>query len=729
MTNEFIESLNSNQREAVLAINGPVRIIAGAGSGKTLVIINKIAYLIRYSNLEPRRICAVTFTNKATNEMKKRIVDLIGDSGQRCMIATYHALCVRILREDIIHLNYDRQFNIIDMADQESILRNIYKTFNVKYDAQEAKKVKNFISNWKNNFISPLNVKVIAVGDEKRWADVCQLYENRLREINSVDFNDLILLTHKLFKNNLEVLQKWQKRFDYFLVDEFQDTNELQFDIIKWLVGDNHNITVVGDPDQTIYSWRGAKIDLILNFDKYFSSTQTIVLDQNYRSTQNILSLSNKLIEHSKKRIKKNLFTVQATGQLPILYHGINSSDESDFIARKIKDLIKTEDHHYNDFLILYRSNYLSRDLEISLADYGISYLIFGSFKFYERKEIKDALAFLKIIINNDPLAIERVLSLTPQIGPKAIEQIMQILKEQQITFTTLLTEKFALLSVILQHSLIKLQAAFLTALVKLPTVKTVESLLTLLLDKTGYLKRLRDNFEEEREENILELIASVTKFDNQNNNLNGVELLSEFLHLISLQTDSDSDNLTDNTVSLMTIHNAKGLEKKVVFIVGLNEGIFPTTQAIKGGYELIEEERRALYVAITRTKELLFLSYADGYSFVTGNERFESRFIKELNDDFYEKVNSERLLMKEKPSNIFHNNHNDKQARTIFNLNKNVEISFKPNPWKVDDIVSHELFGIGVIVKIITQNVQIVFSSPFNVKIISADSQAIKKL
>ncbi|WP_338955383.1 ATP-dependent helicase [Spiroplasma endosymbiont of Polydrusus cervinus] len=729
MTNEFIESLNPNQREAVLAISGPVRIIAGAGTGKTGVIINKIAYLIRYANLEPRRICAVTFTNKATNEMKERIVDLIGDSGQRCMIATYHALCVRILREDIIHLNYDRQFNIIDMADQESILRNIYKILNIKYDAQEAKKVKNFISNWKNDFISPMNAKVTAVGDEKRWAAVYQLYENRLREINSVDFNDLILLMHKLFKNNLEVLQKWQKRFDYFLVDEFQDTNELQFDIIKWLIGDNHNITVVGDPDQTIYSWRGAKIDLILNFDKYFSPTQTIVLDQNYRSTQNILSLANKLIEHSKKRIKKDLFTVQATGQLPILYHGINSSDESDFIARKIKDLIKTEDYRYNDVLILYRANYLSRDLEIALADYGVSYLIFGAFKFYERKEIKDALAFLKIIINNDPLAIERALSLTPKIGPKAIEQIMQILKEQKITFTTLLTEQFALLPVTFQHSLSKLQVAFLNALAELPTVKTVGSLLTLLLDKTGYLQRLRDNFEEEREENILELIASVTKFDNQNKNLNGVELLSKFLQLVSLQTDSDSDNLTDNAVSLMTIHNSKGLEKKVVFIVGLNEGIFPTMQAIKGGHEPLEEERRALYVAITRTKELLFLSYADGYSFVTGNERFESRFIKELNDDFYEKVNSEWLLMKVKPSPIFHNNHNDKQARTTFHLNKNVEPSFKTNRWKVDDTVNHELFGIGFVIKIIAQNVQIVFPSPFNVKIISADSQAIKKV
>ncbi|APE74270.1 ATP-dependent helicase [Spiroplasma citri] len=729
MFNEFIENLNPNQREAVLAITGPVRIIAGAGSGKTRIITNKIAYLIKYANLQPWRICAVTFTNKATNEMKTRIVDMIGNSGQRCLIATYHALCVRILREDIIHLNYDRQFNIIDMADQDSIIRNIYKTLPVKYDAQEAKMVKNFISKWKNDFISPNSAKQLASGDEVRWAEIYDVYEKRLREINSVDFNDLILLTYKLFKNNVEVLKKWQNRFDYFLVDEFQDTNELQFDIIKWLVGDNHNITVVGDPDQTIYSWRGAKINLILNFDKYFPHTQTIILNENYRSTQNILSLANNLIIHNKNRIEKDLFTIKASGQLPILYHGANSSDESDFVAHKIKTLMKEENYNYNDILILYRANYLSRDLEGALADYGLSYRIFGAFKFYERKEIKDALAFLKIIMNNDPLAIERILLLTPKIGPKAFEQIMQILKEQQIMFTTLLEQNFDLLPLNLQHSLNKLREAIVIALGQLPTAKSIESLLVLLLDKTGYLQRLRDNFEEEREENILELIASVVKFDKQNKYLEGTELLNEYLQLISLQTDSDSDDLTDNTISLMTIHNAKGLEKKVVFIVGLNEGIFPTTQAIKMETEQLEEERRALYVAITRAKELLFISYADGYSYITGNERFESRFIKELNGDFYEKVNSERLFSKPKSITISFHNQSEKQSRTTFHLNKNLESSFKSNPWKVNDTVSHELFGIGVVVKIIAQNVQIAFPSPYNIKIISADSQAIKKV
>ncbi|WP_342256763.1 ATP-dependent helicase [Spiroplasma endosymbiont of Poecilobothrus nobilitatus] len=731
MVNEFIESLNPNQREAVLIITGPVRIIAGAGSGKTRVITNKIAYLIKYANLQPWRICAVTFTNKATNEIKTIIVDMIGNSGQRCMIATYHALCVRILREDIIHLNYDRHFNIIDMADQDGIIRNIYKTLLVKYDAQEAKMVKNFISKWKNDFISPNSAKASANGDEVRWAEVYDTYEKRLREIKSVDFNDLILLTYKLFKNNGEVLKKWQNRFDYFLVDEFQDTNELQFDIIKWLVGDNHNITIVGDPDQTIYSWRGAKINLILNFDKYFPHTQTIFLNENYRSTQSILSLANNLIIHNKNRIEKDLFTIKVLGQLPILYHGANSSDESDFIARKIKTLIKEENYAYNDILILYRSNYLSRDLEVALADYGLSYRIFGAFKFYERKEIKDALAFLKIIMNNDPLAIERILLLTPKIGPKSFEQIMQILKEQQIMFTTLLDQHFDLLPLNLQHSLNKVREAIVLALAQLPTAKSIESLLVLLLDKTGYLKRLRDNYEEEREENILELIASVVKFDQQNKELEGTELLSEYLQLISLQTDSDSDsdNLTDNTISLMTIHNAKGLEKKVVFIVGLNEGIFPTTQAIKMGTEQLEEERRTLYVAITRAEELLFISYADGYSYITGNERFESRFIKELDSDFYEKVNSERLFSKPKSITISYSNQSEKQSRAAFNLKKNIESSFKTNPWKVNDAVSHELFGIGVVVKIIAQNIQIVFPSPYNVKIISEDSQAIKKV
>ncbi len=729
MGNEFIEHLNPNQREAVLAIKGPVRIIAGAGSGKTRVIINKIAYLIKYANLEPWRICAVTFTNKAANEMKERIVDLIGVNGKRCMISTYHALCVRILREDIVALNYERDFNIIDMADQDSILRNIYKTFNAKYDAQEGRMVKSYISNQKNDFISPASAKSNAVGAEKRWAEVYAYYEERLKELKSLDFNDLILLTYKLLKHHPEVLEKWQNRFDYFLVDEFQDTNELQFDIIKWLVGAAHNITVVGDPEQTIYSWRGAKVRLILNLEQYFPGTETIILNENYRSSQSILSLANNLIVNNKDRIAKDLFTNQALGQLPILYHAVNSADESDFVARKIKDLIKQESYDYKDILILYRANYLSHDLEIALADYGISYRIFGSFKFYERKEIKDALAFLKVIMNNDQLAVERVLLLTPKIGPKAFEQIMTVLKEQELSFTVLLEQHFNLLSTSLQHNLSDLRTAILAALTELPKTKTIENLLMLLLNKTGYQQRLHDNFEEEREENILELIASVAKFDQQNNNLTGVELLSEYLKLFSLQTYSDSDNLTDNTVSLMTIHSAKGLEKKVVFIVGLNEGIFPTSQAIKMGHDQIEEERRTLYVAITRAKELLFLSHPEGYSYITGNERFPSRFIKELDSDFHQKVTSELIFSKPKSFSGRDGVKTSGETTTSFHLNKNLEPSFQPNMWKVNDSVSHDLFGIGVVVKIIAQNVQIVFPSPYNVKIISADSQAIKKI
>ncbi|MBH8622384.1 ATP-dependent helicase [Spiroplasma sp. hyd1] len=728
MGNEFIEHLNPNQREAVLAINGPVRIIAGAGSGKTRVIINKIAYLIKYADLQPWRICAVTFTNKAANEMKERIVDLIGVNGKRCMISTYHALCVRILREDIVALNYERNFNIIDMADQDSILRNIYKTFNAKYDAQESRMVKNYISNQKNDFISPASAKDNAIGDEKRWAEVYGHYETRLKELNSLDFNDLILLTYKLFKHHPEVLEKWQNRFDYFLVDEFQDTNEIQFDIIKWLVGDAHNIMVVGDPDQTIYSWRGAKVRLILNLEQYFPGTETIILNENYRSSQSILSLANNLIANNKDRIEKDLFTNQTLGQLPILYHAVNSADESDFVARKVKELIKQESYDYKDVLILYRANYLSRDLEVALADYGISYRIFGAFKFYERKEIKDALAFLKIIMNNDQLAVERVLLLTPKIGSKAFEQIITVLKERELTFTALLEHHFDLLPTSLQHNLAALRTAMLAALTELPKTATIENLVILLLNKTGYQQRLRDNFEEEREENILELINSIKKFDQQNDNLTGVELLSEYLQLVSLQTDSDSDNLTDNTVSLMTIHNAKGLEKKIVFIVGLNEGIFPSSQAIKIGHDQIEEERRTLYVAITRAQEMLFLSHPEGYSYITGNERFPSRFIKELDSDFHQKVNSELIFSKPKP---FSNRDGMKSSgeTTVFHLNKNVEPSFKPNLWKVNDTVSHDLFGIGVVVKIIAQNVQIVFPDPYKVKIISADSQAIKKV
>ncbi|AHF57450.1 ATP-dependent helicase [Spiroplasma eriocheiris] len=732
MLNEFIKDLNPNQREAVLAINGPVRVIAGAGSGKTRVIINKIAYLVRYGNHKPWRICALTFTNKAANEMKNRIVDLIGQEGRKTWISTYHALCVRILREDIETLGYPRSFNIIDTTDQDQIIRTIYKSANLKYDAQESRVVKSQISSWKNDFYSPSQVIDGAYenSDKKRWGYVYKEYEKRLKELNSLDFNDLILFTHRLFSYHKDILAKWQDRFDYLLVDEFQDTNDLQFDIIKWLSETKQNITVVGDPDQTIYSWRGAKIRLILNFEHYFKETQTIILDENYRSSQNILSLANDLIVNNTNRIKKELFTSKELGVKPILYHASSSLDESDFIASKIIQLVKKEDYHYQDILILYRANYLSRDIEGSLADYGISYRIYGAFKFYERKEIKDALALLKLVVNNEELALDRVLLFTPKIGPKAVEQVKAILKEHQVTFSQLLLEHFDLLPNSLKNNLTALSEAIFSVNSLLQDTQSVKIVIETLLEKSGYLKRLEDNLETERVENIKELIDGIAKFDFQNADLQGLELVNEYLQLISLQTDHDNDEINDDSVSLMTIHNAKGLENKVVFIVGLNEGIFPSIQAIKSGESELEEERRTLYVAITRARELLFISYADGYSYVTGNERFPSRFVKELNPDFLETIESDLLGTTVKYKSNYSLDGEWENSLSNFSNNA-LNTSSQPSHenWSIDDSVSHEIFGIGVVVKKIGANIQVIFPSPIGSKIISADSKAIKKV
>ncbi|AHF60759.1 hypothetical protein P344_01855 [Spiroplasma mirum ATCC 29335] len=732
MLNEFIKDLNPNQREAVLAINGPVRVIAGAGSGKTRVIINKIAYLVRYGNHKPWRICALTFTNKAANEMKNRIVNLIGQEGRKTWISTYHALCVRILREDIETLGYPRSFKIIDTTDQDQIIRAIYKSANLKYDAQESWMVKSQISSWKNDFYSPSQVIDGAYenSDKKRWGYVYKEYEKRLKELNSLDFNDLILFTHRLFSYHKDILAKWQDRFDYLLVDEFQDTNDLQFDIIKWLSETKKNITVVGDPDQTIYSWRGAKIRLILNFEHYFKETQTIILDENYRSSQNILSLANDLIVNNANRIKKELFTSKELGVKPILYHASSSLDESDFVASKINQLVKKENYHYQDILILYRANYLSRDIEGSLADYGISYRIYGAFKFYERKEIKDALALLKLVVNNEELSLDRVLLFTPKIGPKAVEQVKAILKEHQLSFNQLLLDHFDLLPNSLKNNLTALSEAIFDANSLLQDTQSVKIVIETLLEKSGYLKRLQDNLETERVENIKELIDGIAKFDFQNSDLQGLELVNEYLQLISLQTDHDNDEINDDSVSLMTIHNAKGLEKKVVFIVGLNEGIFPSIQAIKSGESELEEERRTLYVAITRAKELLFISYADGYSYVTGNERFPSRFVKELNPDFLEIIESDLLGTTVKyKSNYSLDSEWENSLNNFSNKALNTRSQSAQENWSIDDGVSHEIFGIGVVVKKIGSNIQVIFPSPIGSKIISADSKAIKKV
>ncbi|AGM24810.1 ATP-dependent helicase [Spiroplasma chrysopicola] len=734
MLNEFITNLNPNQREAVLAIKGPVRIIAGAGSGKTRVIINKIAYLIKYGNLKPWRICAVTFTNKAANEMKERIIDLIGSDGKQCSISTYHALCVRILREDIDTLGYNRNFNIIDNQDQDSIFRIIYKKMDYKYDNNEAKLLKSALSNWKNDFISPASASANNSDNPnaRRWAHVYKLYQERLLELNSLDFNDLILLTYQLFRDHLTVLAKWQGRFDYFLVDEFQDTNDLQFSIIKWLTGEQQNITVVGDPDQTIYSWRGAKISLILNFDREFKNTETVILDQNYRSSQNILNLANSLIENNPNRIKKELFTANQSGIKPILYHGHSGGDEAEFVAGKIHTLVKNEEVRYQDILILYRANYLSRDIEGALADYGISYHIYGAFKFYERKEIKDALSFLRLLVNNDPLALQRVLLLFPKVGEKTIEHFFELIATEHLTGSDLLINHHELLGTGLANKLEPLKKALIAGQKALQEEKTIGEVLEQLLKESGYLQLLKDNFEEERVENIKELFNSIKKFDQQNSDLNGIDLVNEYLQLMALQTDNDNNLVSEDAVALMTIHNAKGLEKKVVFIIGLNEGIFPSAQAIRGGASQMEEERRTFYVAITRAKEQLFISYADGFSYITNNERFPSRFIKELNENYFDLIETEHTKPESKYIDKFQNFKKDwRISLEDFGSQKylkNKETDAVKNQWKINDTVNHELFGTGVVVKIIAQNIQIVFPSPIGSKIISADSKAITK-
>lgn len=717
---ELIQQLNDEQRQALLSVQGPVRIIAGAGSGKTRVIINKIAYLIKYAHIASSRICALTFTNKAANEMKERIVELIGEQGQKAWISTYHALCVRILREDIVQFDYPKTFNILDGVDQDSLLKNIYKEHNYKYDASEIRIVKSKIGGWKNDFVQPSEAIDTSYNEEqRRWAYIYKYYQKRLNDDKNLDFNDLILFVYRLFTEFTTVLEKWQARFDYVLVDEFQDTNDLQFSIVKMLVKNHNNITAVGDPDQTIYSWRGAKVNLILNFHKYFPDTLTVILHRNYRSTQNILSVANTLIANNKARIKKDLISENSLGTLPKIFHATNTQREAGFIAKKIKELINISNYNYDDFLILYRANYLSRDLEQAFVEHSVSYQLIGAFRFFERKEIKDVIALLKMIAFGEQISLLRVLIFLPKIGPKTIEYLQNIASEKKTTILDVILHHHTDLQTSVNNNTKIVRDIFDYVKVHLDTITDVSEFAKAIVDITNYYKNLLDHFEEDRADNILELYNHMKVFSGKNTELSGSDLLVNFLQEITLFAATD-DQANKNSVALMTIHNAKGLEKKVVFVVGLNDGILPTIQSIMASEEQIEEERRTFYVAITRAKELLFITYADGFSFITNRERFPSRFLSEINHKSveweHEAVSMENVY-KNKDSIGFMRKDSSKVKNNEENLN-----------WKVGQIINHSIFGQGTIVKVLNQNLQIAFNAKYGIKVIPGNIASLTK-
>ena len=706
--------LNKNQKEAATYLDSHLRIIAGAGSGKTRVITYRIAYLIDEIGVDPRKILAITFTNKAANEMKERVVDLLGVHALGSLICTIHSLCVRILRQHINVINYPSNFTIMDEEDQKALIKKIYNQLQIDAKTISIKSMIATISNYKMANITPEKALEFAgsfqgeIKKAKVYKEYLEYQENHFL----LDFDDLLLKTVYIFENYPDVLEKWQYRFQYIHVDEFQDVGNIEYRLVK-LMSDKAITCVVGDPDQTIYSFRGANVNYILDFDKDFKPCKTIILNQNYRSTGNILNISNCLIRKNQNRLEKELFTEATGGGEVIHYTAKNEQDEAEYICSEIEKIINDVDGvNYRNFAILYRANYLSRTIEQSLISHGIDYRIFGGLKFFSRKEIKDALSYLQLVCNGEDLAFERVINVPSRgIGKKTMENIQSVARNNHVSLyeaLTLFSDQIKLSSKAKKEIKILVAAIEKAKQSNLPLHIMFEN----LMNDIGYIEMLNKNLEENRIDNIHELQRSIYEFENQNPDLAKIE---NYLQEIALYTDSD-DNDDSQYVSLMSIHMAKGLEFDYVFVLGLSEGIFPSFRALSESDEGIEEERRLAYVAFTRAKKQLYLTDSEGFSFVTDSPKISSRFVEEIGKEGIKHLGTRPRF---KTSNYINTNLSKEE------LIGNNQVS----DWTSGDFVIHDTFGKGVVVKVNGKTLDIAFELPAGLKTLMAGHKALKKL
>ena len=635
---ELINGLNDKQKEAVLATDGPCLVIAGAGSGKTKVLTHKIAYDIE-SGIKPWNILAITFTNKAANEMKERIEKLIGDAAKDLWMGTFHSICVRILRRYIDRIGYKTDFVIFDTSDQKTLIKECLKTLKVDDKIFTDRGVLSEISNGKNEMLEPKAYGVKYAGDfrKKTIAEIYELYQRRLRENNAIDFDDIINFTIKILSENPDVLDYYTEKFKYILVDEYQDTNKAQFTLVSLLASKYGNVTAVGDNDQGIYSFRGADISNILNFERDFPGTRIIKLEQNYRCTGNILKAANAVIKHNENKYDKKLWTENEEGHLPCIYCGEDEYDEGRYIVEQINHL-KTEEYYKNsDFTILYRMNAQSRAIEDILMREGIPYKVIGGLKFYERKEIKDIIAYLRLIHNSaDNLSLKRIINEPKRgIGKTSIDQIQEISDKTGNSMYEIIrnAQEYGLTRVFSNSRDFIEQIEYLKS--KKDELK-ISDLIKETLNKTGYTKALENENSVEAEtriENLEEFLTVAIEFEEESAD----NTLAEFLENITLSSDIDGMEDQDNSITLMTLHSAKGLEFPVVFLVGMEEGIFPGYKTI-GEPQALEEERRLFYVGITRAKQYLYLTCAK-HRTIFGSTSYNqvSRFVKEIPEELLE--------------------------------------------------------------------------------------------
>ena len=636
---ELLEGLNDKQYEAVIKTEGPCLVIAGAGSGKTKVLTHKIAYLMQEKHVKPWNILAITFTNKAAREMKERVEKLVGDAAADMWIGTFHSICVRILRKWIDRIGYESSFVIFDTSDQKTLVKQCMKQLELDDKLFTDRSVLSEISNAKNEMLEPETYAKRAVGDfrKEKIAGVYRMYQEQLKKNNAIDFDDIINFTIKVLSENPDALEYYGEKFKYVLVDEYQDTNKAQFTLVTLLAARYGNITVVGDNDQGIYSFRGADISNILNFEKDFPGTSIIKLEQNYRCTGNILKAANSVIKNNETKYEKKLWTQNEEGSLPEVFMGDDEYGEATFITQQINHLKREEYYKYSDFAVLYRMNSQSRAIEDILRREDIPYKIVGGLKFYERKEIKDIIAYLRLVQNfSDNLSLQRIINEPKRgIGKTSLEAVEKLAEEQNTSMFDIIkrADEFGLNRVFVASR------EFIQTIEEIAKQKdqiSISELVKLILNKTGYTRalELENSVEaENRIENLEEFLTVTMEFEEQEADAT----LASFLEGITLSSDIDGMEENEDSVTLMTLHSAKGLEFPAVFLVGMEEGIFPGYKSIGEPKEL-EEERRLCYVGITRAKEHLYLTCAKKRT-IFGSTSYNavSRFLKEIPKELLE--------------------------------------------------------------------------------------------
>ncbi|HGH7793883.1 TPA: DNA helicase PcrA [Streptococcus agalactiae] len=725
--NPLIIGMNDKQAEAVQTTDGPLLIIAGAGSGKTRVLTHRIAYLIDEKYVNPWNILAITFTNKAAREMRERAIAL-NPATQDTLIATFHSMCVRILRREADYIGYNRNFTIVDPGEQRTLMKRIIKQLNLDTKKWNERSILGTISNAKNDLLDEIAYEKQA-GDmyTQVIAKCYKAYQEELRRSEAMDFDDLIMMTLRLFDQNKDVLAYYQQRYQYIHVDEYQDTNHAQYQLVKLLASRFKNICVVGDADQSIYGWRGADMQNILDFEKDYPQAKVVLLEENYRSTKKILQAANNVINHNKNRRPKKLWTQNDEGEQIVYHRANNEQEEAVFVASTIDNIVREQGKNFKDFAVLYRTNAQSRTIEEALLKSNIPYTMVGGTKFYSRKEIRDVIAYLNILANtSDNISFERIVNEPKRgVGPGTLEKIRSFAYEQNMSLLDASSNvMMSPLKGKAAQAVWDLANLILTLRSKLDSL-TVTEITENLLDKTGYLEALQvqNTLESQaRIENIEEFLSVTKNFDDNPEitveGETGLDRLSRFLNDLALIADTDDSATETAEVTLMTLHAAKGLEFPVVFLIGMEEGVFPLSRAIEDADEL-EEERRLAYVGITRAEQILFLTNANTRTlFGKTSYNRPTRFIREIDDELIQHQGLARPVnssfgvkySKEQPTQ-FGQGMSLQQALQARKSNSQPQVTAQlqalnannshETSWEIGDVATHKKWGDGTVLEV----------------------------